>query len=55
VKIERSQLGKRLRLRRGLRGWLFTALFTAGPAFWLFHPPFLRNVVLPFMEVVHAL
>jgi alginate O-acetyltransferase complex protein AlgI len=55
VKIERSQLGKRLRLRRGLRGWLFTALFTAGPTFWLCHPPFLRNVVLPFMQVVHAL
>lgn len=55
VACERSSLGKRLHLRRGTRGWLFTALFTAGPAFWLFHPPFLRNVVLPFMEVVGAL
>ena len=55
VAFERSSLGKRLHLRRGTRGWLFTALFTAGPAFWLFHPPFLRNVVLPFMQVVGAL
>jgi hypothetical protein len=55
VSFERSQTGKRLGVRRGIRGWLFTALFTAGPAFWLFHPPFLRNVVLPFMRVIGAL
>jgi hypothetical protein len=55
VACERSSIGKRLHLRRGARGWLFTALFTAGPAFWLFHPPFLRNVVLPFMRAVGAL
>lgn len=55
VSFERSQTGKRLGVRRGIRGWLFTALFTAGPAFWLFHPPFLRNVVLPFMQVIGAL
>jgi len=55
VSLERSSFGKRLLLRRGTRGWLFTALFTAGPAFWLFHPPFLRNVVLPFMQVVRAI
>lgn len=54
VALERSRVGKRLNLRRG-RGWLFMALLTAGPAFWLFHPPFLRNVVLPFMRVIRAL
>ena len=54
VSLERSRFGKQLGLRRGLRGWLFTALFTAGPAFWLFHPPFVRNVALPFMRVIGA-
>jgi len=53
--VERSRAGKHLDLGRGLPGWLFTAVVTAGPAFWLFHPPFLRNVVLPFMHVIHAL
>src|SRR5205807_918310 len=32
------------------RGWLFTAACTAGPAFWLFHPPFVRNVTLPMLR-----
>jgi hypothetical protein len=54
VSFERSRVGKRLGLRRGVRGWLYTALFTAGPAFWLFHPPFVRNVVLPFMRAIGA-
>jgi len=53
--LERSGFGKRLGLRRGLRGWLFTAAFTTGPAFWLFHPPFVLRVILPFMQAMHAL
>ena len=55
VALERSQTGRRLGLRGGVNGWVFMALLTAGPAFWLFHPPFLRNVVLPFMRVIHAI
>ncbi len=55
VALERSPLGRRLGLRSGVKGWVFMALLTAGPAFWLFHPPFLRNVVLPFMRVIHAI
>jgi hypothetical protein len=55
VALERSQIGRRLGLRCGVNGWVFMALLTAGPAFWLFHPPFLRNVVLPFMQVIHAI
>jgi hypothetical protein len=31
------------------------AFFTAGFAFWLFHPPFVQNVILPFMHAIHAL
>lgn len=52
VALERSQIGWRLGLRSGVNGWVFMALLTAGPVFWLFHPPFLRNVVLPFMRVI---
>lgn len=55
VAAERSRAGKRLDLRRSIRGWLFMAALTASPAFWLFHPPFILNVVLPFMHVIRAL
>jgi hypothetical protein len=55
VALERSRAGRLLGLRGGGRGWMFMALLTACPAFWLFHPPFLRNVVLPFMQVIHAI
>ena len=50
VLVERSNAGRRIGLGRGLQGWLFTAVCTAGPAFWLFHPPFVRNVLLPMLR-----
>jgi hypothetical protein len=53
--IERSTFGKRIGLGRGWIGWLFTALFVAGPAFWLFHPWFVLRVILPFMHAIQAL
>jgi predicted DCC family thiol-disulfide oxidoreductase YuxK len=46
---------RRFEIRRGFTGWLFTMLIAAGPAFWLFHPPFVRQVILPFMHAIHAL
>jgi alginate O-acetyltransferase complex protein AlgI len=52
VLFERSRLGRHIGLGCGLWGWLFTAACTAGPAFWLFHPHFVRNVILP---MLHAL
>jgi predicted DCC family thiol-disulfide oxidoreductase YuxK len=55
VIAQRSEIGSRLHLRDGGRGWLFTMLIAAGPAFWLFHPPFIRNVILPFMKAIGAL
>jgi hypothetical protein len=55
VMVERSSLGKQLGLRQNIRGWLFMAVFTAGPAFWLFHPRFIRHVILPFMQAIGAL
>lgn len=52
VLIERSTSGRNLGLGHGIGGWIFMALFTAGPAFALFHPAFLREVWLPFMTAI---
>lgn len=51
---ERSNLGKALGLGKEWPGWLFTAFVVAGPAFALFHQPFVLRVVLPFLEAVGA-
>jgi alginate O-acetyltransferase complex protein AlgI len=53
--FERTAFARKIGLGRGIRGWLFTALVTAGPAFWLFHPAFIRRVILPFLHVVDAI
>ena len=55
VLTERSALGQRLGLRTGVGGWIFTMIVVAGPAFWLFHPPFVDKVILPFMQAIGAL
>jgi hypothetical protein len=55
VSAERTRAGRRLGLGSGWRGWLFTVLFTAGPAYWLFPPPFVRNVILPTLAAVGAI
>jgi hypothetical protein len=55
VTLERSSIGRRLGLRRGVAGWLFLVGVAAAPAFWLFHPPFVLHVILPFMRAIHAL
>jgi len=52
---ERSRLGRRARLRRGLRGRLFALTIAAGPAYWLFHPPFVLRVIVPMLRDIHAL
>ena len=54
VLAERSLWRRRAGLGRGLRGWLFTATFAAAPAFWLFHPPFVHNVILPMLRAFGA-
>jgi alginate O-acetyltransferase complex protein AlgI len=53
--LERSRLGRRLGLRRGWPGWLFTVLLLVAPAPWLFHAAFIDEVVLPFMVALRAL
>ena len=55
VMLERSCLGKRIGLQGGVRGWLFLFVVAAAPAFWLFHPPFVVRVILPFMHTIRAL
>ena len=33
---------------------IFTIVIALGPVYWLFHPPFVRNVFLPFMKGIGA-
>jgi len=54
VLAERSGFGRRFGLGRGLRGWVFVIACTAAPVFWLFHPLFVRNVILPMLRVIGA-
>jgi alginate O-acetyltransferase complex protein AlgI len=42
-------------LRRGFLGWILTMAIVIAPAFWLFHPLFVRRVVLPFLQAIGAL
>ncbi len=55
VMFERSAPGRRFGLQKGLAGRIFALVITAGPAFWLFHPPFVHRVVIPFMHAIHSL
>jgi Membrane bound O-acyl transferase family len=50
--VERTALGKRLGLGRGWNGWLFTLVVLVAPVYWLFHPPFVEGIVVPFMKAV---
>lgn len=53
---ERSALGQRLGLARGFRGWAFAMLVLVGPLVLLFHPPFVRTIVVPFADwLVHSI
>jgi predicted DCC family thiol-disulfide oxidoreductase YuxK len=54
VLFEHTKIARRGGLGRGFRGWLFTFLVTAGPAFWLFPPPFIHHVILPMLHVIGA-
>ena len=54
ILFERSPLGKRLALGFGFRGWLFAVICAGAPAFILFHPLFVRGVILPFLNAIGA-
>jgi hypothetical protein len=51
---ERSRFGQALGLGHGWRGWLFTILVLALPVYGLFHPPFVENIIVPFMRALGA-
>ena len=55
VLFERSKLGRKIGLGQALRGRCFMFLITAGPVFWLFHPPFVKNVILPLLETINTM
>lgn len=52
--LDRTRFGRRIGLARGLRRRFFTIAITAVPAFYLFHPPFIRNVILPMLNAIGA-
>ncbi len=52
--VERSGAGRALGLGHGWCGWLFTMLVLGPVAFWLFHPPFVKSVFVPFMGALGA-
>ena len=54
VVAERSRVGKKLGLQSGA-GRVFAVVMLAAPAFWLFHPLFVRRIILPFLQAIHAL
>jgi predicted DCC family thiol-disulfide oxidoreductase YuxK len=52
--VERSRFGRAIGLGRGPRGWFFTLCVTVAPVFWLFHPLFTKNVILPMLKAIGA-
>lgn len=54
ILAQRSRLGRNWGLASGWRSRLFTLAVLAGPAYWLFHPAFLRVVAVPFLETLAA-
>lgn len=53
--IERGRIGRSIGLGQGKRGWLFTLFVTVAPVFWLFHPPFIKHVILPMLKAIGAI
>jgi hypothetical protein len=52
---ERSRPGRRTGLGQGWRGWLFTMAVLLAPLYGLFHPPFVREIVVPFLGALGAI
>lgn len=52
--LERSRFGRRHGLSSGWKGRCFALLIAGGPVFWLFPPPFIRNVILPMLRAIGA-
>jgi Membrane bound O-acyl transferase family len=52
--VERSALGRRIGLGHGWTGWCFVLLVAGIPAYFLFHPIFIRHVILPMLHAIGA-
>jgi hypothetical protein len=50
ITLMRTPLGKRLHIRSGFRGWLFGFVVAGLGSYLLFHPPFIRRVMVPMVE-----
>jgi hypothetical protein len=55
ILAEHSRFGQLAGLRRGIRGRLFTLTVTGAPAYGLFHPAFVMQVIIPFLHIIKAL
>jgi hypothetical protein len=55
ISLERSRLGKRIGLGRGVIGRSFVFAAVIAPLGLLFHRPFVLGVVVPFMHTIGAL
>ena len=53
--VERGRLGRQIGLGQGWRGWLFTMFVLLAPLYGLFHPPFVLEVVVPFLRALGAI
>ncbi len=52
---EKSTVGRRLGSGRGPRGWLFALFVLVAPVGLLFHPPFVSEIVVPFLRAMGAI
>ena len=55
ITLERRVFRGALTAERRTSRWLFSHALTALPAFFLFHPPFVERVMIPFFHVIGAL
>jgi len=55
ITVSHSSTGRKLHLREGWTGRLFTAFALVGPVYLLFHPPFVLKVITPFMRAIGAI
>jgi hypothetical protein len=54
ILIEKSRLGRSCGLSLGITGWLSCLAIVVLPCPLLFHPPFVRNVIVPFLKALGA-
>ena len=55
VIVQRTPIAGQVRFSNGFSGRLFTLFLVGAPAFFLFHPPFVGGVIVPFLHAIRAL